>query len=220
MWLTSSTWWVFQYLQDSSKDVDQHIIYSSWKGTASAWLCLMTQLLSFGLIWLFSFASALSSWLNLFLAKVFLQTKGNRGHGVRGVAGVRGQGSVLERKPYGAAPFHYQSKTKVLEGHTWLHILLPQCSDHSGLLLFLKPHSTSWAPPSQGSWAGCSQALGHSSPRNTRGWPPYPCEVFPPCLLSEGSLFTPPFFYFFIAITASYPTILYYNISPYVDFLL
>ena len=31
--LTSSTWWRFQYLQNSPKDMAQNITYSSWEGT-------------------------------------------------------------------------------------------------------------------------------------------------------------------------------------------
>ena len=35
-WLTSSMWWKFQYLQDSSQDMAQNIIYSPWEETRSA----------------------------------------------------------------------------------------------------------------------------------------------------------------------------------------
>ena len=60
MYLTSFTWWGFQYLPDSSQDMAQNIIYSSWEGTKSPWLCLVTKLLLLGLLWLFSFVSACS----------------------------------------------------------------------------------------------------------------------------------------------------------------
>ena len=35
-----------------------YFVYSPWGGTKRPWLCLMTKLLLFGLVWLFSFASA------------------------------------------------------------------------------------------------------------------------------------------------------------------
>ena len=56
--LTSSTWWGFQFLQNSSKDMAQSIIYSPWERTKSLWLCLIAQVLLFCLAWLFSFLSA------------------------------------------------------------------------------------------------------------------------------------------------------------------
>ena len=64
----TSTWWGFQYLQNSSKDMAQNIIYSPWGGNKSPWLCLMAKLWLFCLAWLFSFASAFFSllWWNLF----------------------------------------------------------------------------------------------------------------------------------------------------------
>ena len=51
MYLTSSTWWEFQHLQDSLQDIAQYIITSSWEGTKSPWLCLWTELLLFGFFW-------------------------------------------------------------------------------------------------------------------------------------------------------------------------
>ena len=56
--ITSSTWWGFQYLQNSSNDTSQNILYSPWEGTKGLWLCLMAKLLLFCLAWLLSFASA------------------------------------------------------------------------------------------------------------------------------------------------------------------
>ena len=44
MQLTSSTWWGFQYLQNSSQDMAQNIIHSPWGRTGDTWLCLMTKL--------------------------------------------------------------------------------------------------------------------------------------------------------------------------------
>ena len=38
----------------------QDIIYSSWRGIRSPWLCLMAKLLLFCFVWLFSFVSAFS----------------------------------------------------------------------------------------------------------------------------------------------------------------
>ena len=55
-----STWWGFQYLQDSSQDMAQNIVYSPWEETKGPCLCLMTKLLWFDLLWLFSFVSACS----------------------------------------------------------------------------------------------------------------------------------------------------------------
>ena len=46
--------------QDSSQDTAQNMIYSPWGGTKHPWLCLMTLLLLFGLVWLLSFVSAFS----------------------------------------------------------------------------------------------------------------------------------------------------------------
>ena len=52
----------------AQKERIQSITYSFWRGIKSPWLCLMTKLLIFGLIWLFSFVSAFFSliWLNSF----------------------------------------------------------------------------------------------------------------------------------------------------------
>ena len=58
--LTSSTWWRFQYLQNSSKAVAQNIINSTWGRTKGPWLCLMAKVLILCLAWLFSFLSAFS----------------------------------------------------------------------------------------------------------------------------------------------------------------
>ena len=55
-----STWCGFQYLQHSSQDTAQNMISSPWGGTKGPWLCLMTKLLLFGLLWLFSFVSTFS----------------------------------------------------------------------------------------------------------------------------------------------------------------
>ena len=44
----SSTWWKFQYLQNSSEDTTQNIIYSPWGATKGPWLCLMAKVL---LVW-------------------------------------------------------------------------------------------------------------------------------------------------------------------------
>ena len=73
--LTSSTWWEFQYLQNSSKEMAQNIIYSPWGGTKGPWLCLMAKVLLFCLAWLFSFLSAFSHFSDLiysFLKKLFI----------------------------------------------------------------------------------------------------------------------------------------------------
>ena len=45
--LTSSIWWGFQYEQNISKDMAQHIFSSPWGGTEGPWLCLMGKLLLF-----------------------------------------------------------------------------------------------------------------------------------------------------------------------------
>ena len=50
-YLTSSTWWEFQYLQDSLQDMTQYIITSSYEGTKSLWLCLLTERFIFGFLW-------------------------------------------------------------------------------------------------------------------------------------------------------------------------
>ena len=74
MQLTSSTWWGFQYLQNSSKDVAQNIIYSTWRGTKGPWRCLMTIIilscLLFRCFCIFSFL-----WLNLFFYYSFSTDK-------------------------------------------------------------------------------------------------------------------------------------------------
>ena len=73
--LAFSIWWDFQYLQTSTKDLAQNIIYSPWEGTKDPWLCLMTELL-FCLVWLLSFASAFSSLIKFILClKFFLMNK-------------------------------------------------------------------------------------------------------------------------------------------------
>ena len=58
--LTSSTWWGFQYLPKSSKDLAQNIIYIPWGGMKGPWFCLMARLLLFCLAWLLFFLSAFS----------------------------------------------------------------------------------------------------------------------------------------------------------------
>ena len=75
MELISSTCRGFQYLQDSSQDTAQNIVYSSWGGTKCFWLCLMTKLLLCGM-WFpltvflcFCIFSLL--WLNLFFDSGF-----------------------------------------------------------------------------------------------------------------------------------------------------
>ena len=89
MLLTSSTWWEFQYLQKSSKDMAQNTIYSPWGGTKrSPWLCLMATRLLFCLISLLFFVFAFSHFSNWIysLVKVFLQTRGRYGgHGRGGI---------------------------------------------------------------------------------------------------------------------------------------
>ena len=56
MELTPSAWWAFRYLQDSSKNG------VPWGGAKGPWLCLMSKLLLFCLVGLFSFVSAFSHW--------------------------------------------------------------------------------------------------------------------------------------------------------------
>ena len=46
--------------EDSSQDMAQSITYSPWGGTKGLWLSLMTKLLLFCPVWLFSFASEFS----------------------------------------------------------------------------------------------------------------------------------------------------------------
>ena len=82
MELISSTWWGFQYLQDSSQDIAQNIVYSSEGGTKCFWLCLITKLLLCGM-WspltvfpCFCIFSLL--WLNLFFGSGSPQTKGRQ----------------------------------------------------------------------------------------------------------------------------------------------
>ena len=72
----------------------QSIIYSPWEETKGPWLCLMTELLLLGLLWLFSFV--LTSLIKLILwLKFFHRKKAGWGHG--------GQG------PKGPAQFHVHS---------------------------------------------------------------------------------------------------------------
>ena len=42
-YLTSSTWWEFQYLliKDNSQDMDHNIIYGPWEAAKGPWLCLV-----------------------------------------------------------------------------------------------------------------------------------------------------------------------------------
>ena len=50
--LTSSIWWGFRSLRNSSKDLAQNFIYSLWGGTKSPWLCLRDKLSLFCPAWL------------------------------------------------------------------------------------------------------------------------------------------------------------------------
>ena len=76
--LNSSTWWEFQYLQNSSKDMTQNIIYSPW-------LCLMAKVILFCLAWLFSFLTSLIKFI-LWL-KFFYKQKAGEGHGWESILG-------------------------------------------------------------------------------------------------------------------------------------
>ena len=60
----------------------QNIFYSPWEGTKGPWLFLVTTLLLFDLLWLFSFVlSFLTSLIKLnSLAKIFHRQKAGRGH--------------------------------------------------------------------------------------------------------------------------------------------
>ena len=63
----------------------QNIIYSPWERAESPWLCLMTRLLFFSLLWLFSFVPTFLTFLiKLILDWSFPQAKGRqRTWGVR-----------------------------------------------------------------------------------------------------------------------------------------
>ena len=65
----------------------QNIIYSLWEGTRGCWLCLMTELLLFGLLRLFSFVSECSHFSDstYSLINVFPQTKAGREHEGRSI---------------------------------------------------------------------------------------------------------------------------------------
>ena len=54
--LSSSAWWGFQYLQNISKERLKTLL--PWGGTKGSWLCLMTKLVLFCPVQLFSFVSA------------------------------------------------------------------------------------------------------------------------------------------------------------------
>ena len=93
--LTYSTWQGFQYLPNSSKDMAQDIIYSTWGGTKGSWLCLTAKVLLFRLAWLLCFLHFLT-WLNLFLGgtwgrpkrlKFFYRQEAGRRHGGAGGGG-------------------------------------------------------------------------------------------------------------------------------------
>ena len=86
--LTSSTWWDFQHLQNSSKEMAQNIIYSSWGRTKGPWLCLMTKALLFCLAWLFFFLHFLTSLIKFIRwLKFFCRQKAGGGHGGWSVLG-------------------------------------------------------------------------------------------------------------------------------------
>ena len=88
--LTSSTWWGFQYLQNSSKDIAQNITYSPWRGTKSPRLCLMLNYYYFVLLDCFPFfLHFLTSLIKFTLGtlgrprrlKFFYRKEAGRGHG-------------------------------------------------------------------------------------------------------------------------------------------
>ena len=57
----------------------QNIIYGPWKGAKGPWLCLMSRLLQFGLLWLLSFVTAfILSLIKLILWVKFSTDKGRR----------------------------------------------------------------------------------------------------------------------------------------------
>ena len=70
----------FDIYKTAWQDRVQVRIHSPWEGTKAPWLCLMTKLLLFGLVWLLAFASSafsISDWI-CSLTKVFLQIKGRQ----------------------------------------------------------------------------------------------------------------------------------------------
>ena len=74
----------------------QNIIYSPWERANGLWLCLMTTSLLFSLLWLFSFASAFST----FLIKLIFWLKFSRDRRqAEDTVGKAGRG------PQGLAPF-------------------------------------------------------------------------------------------------------------------
>ena len=97
--LTSSIWWGFRSLQNSSKDLAQNIISSLWGGTKGPWLCLRAKLSIFCPAWLLSFCIFSRTLITFFGTRVrarrlkfsYRQEAGG-GHGW-------GEVSVLGRPP-------------------------------------------------------------------------------------------------------------------------
>ena len=112
----------------------QNIIYSPWERTNSPWLCLMTMLLLFSLLWLFSFVLAFFT----FLIKLILWLKFSTGK--KQAEGMRGGGW---KGPYSPAPFllflmpFYWAVNPLLSQ-------LPSCISKTmlplPLALYLQPH--------------------------------------------------------------------------------
>ena len=98
--VTSFNWWGFQYLQNSSKNMAQTIIYSLWGVNKGPWHCLMAKLILFCFAWLFSILFVFSHFydlLNKFYAFIFdqffyRQMTGRRHAGV-GQGGCSGKAS-------------------------------------------------------------------------------------------------------------------------------
>ena len=89
----------------------QNIIYSPWERTKGPWLCLMTTLLLFSLLWLFSFVSTfLTSLIKLILWLKLSTDKRQAGDMVDW-----GQG------PWGSAPFHTESPTTARWMSGWVN---------------------------------------------------------------------------------------------------
>ena len=105
------------------EDMAQNVLYRPWGGTKDPWLCLMTKLLLFCPVWLFSFASEFffTSLITLILwLKFFYRQKTGGGHGRGGRTTGSCSISVTEKS--------WPSMNLEMTSHQTPNLLVPRTS--------------------------------------------------------------------------------------------
>ena len=99
----------------------QNIIYSPWEKTKCPWLCLMTTLLLFSLLWLFSFVSAfLTSLIKLIL---WLKFSTGKRQAQDMLQGGRGRGGCGDKDNMVLLWFSTSCKGSICQFRRWVRSL-------------------------------------------------------------------------------------------------